>query len=410
MSMKEENGVPGLRMLVVDDDPFALKLVTHQLAQLGVDDVQACASAEAALAALRGGAEFDALIFDLNMPGIDGVELLRELATMRFGGALLLVSGEDERILQSVSRLASAHRLNLLGTLRKPVALGRLRELLQSLPTLQRQPAPRPARKTYAAAEIECAIKAGQLCNHYQPQVDLATAEVVGVEALVRWQHPADGLVWPDQFVASAEAGGLIDALAHTVLANALADARRWQDAGLALRLSINVSMANLATLDFPERVAGEATAAGVGAERLVLEVTESQAMRDPVVLLDIATRLRLKRIGLSIDDFGTGHSSLVQLRDVPFDELKLDRSFVHGATGDAALHAILQATLGLARQLGLRTVAEGVEDRDDWGCTQALGCTLVQGWFVARPMPAAEVPGWVHSWHARGRQPGELA
>jgi EAL domain-containing protein (putative c-di-GMP-specific phosphodiesterase class I)/FixJ family two-component response regulator len=391
-----------LRVLVVDDDPFALKLFARQLAQLGIDDVQACASAEAALAALGGGAEFDAAICDLNMPGIDGVQFLRELATMRFRGALVLVSGEDERILQSVSRLATAHRLNVLGALRKPVALEGLRQLLQSLPTLQRQPTLRPVRKTYETAAIERAIADGQLLNHYQPQVDLASTAIVGVEALVRWQHPADGLVFPDQFVASAEAGGLIDALARSVLANALADARRWQDEGLTLQLSINVSMDNLAALDFPERVAGEAAAAGVAADRLVLEVTESQAMRDPVVLLDIATRLRLKRIGLSIDDFGTGHSSLVQLRDVPFDELKLDRSFVHGAARDPALQAILQATLGMARQLGLRTVAEGVEDRDDWDGLRALGCSLAQGWFVARPMPASDLPNWVRGWHTR--------
>jgi EAL domain-containing protein (putative c-di-GMP-specific phosphodiesterase class I)/CheY-like chemotaxis protein len=392
-----------LRVLVVDDDAFALELFTRQLAQAGIDGVHTCSSAEAALAALGSGSlEFDALICDLNMPGIDGVQFLRELATMRFRGALVLASGEDERILQSVSRLASAHRLNLLGALRKPVEAGRLRQLLQSLQATGREAAARPARKTYGAAEVERAIRDGQLLNHYQPQVDLASAEVIGVEALVRWLHPHDGLVYPDQFVASAEAGRLIDALARTVLVHALADACRWHDQGFAPQLSINVSMDNLVALDFPERVVCEAAAAGVAVDRLVLEVTESLAMRDPVVLLDIATRLRLKRIGLSIDDFGTGHSSLAQLRDIPFDELKLDRGFVHGAARDPSLHAILEATRGMARQLGLRTVAEGVEDREDWDCLRALGCDLAQGWFVARPLPAHEVPGWVQGWRAR--------
>jgi EAL domain-containing protein (putative c-di-GMP-specific phosphodiesterase class I) len=189
------------------------------------------------------------------------------------------------------------------------------------------------------------------------------------------------------------------------VLAAALADARRWRDEGLALRMSVNVSIDNLKSLDFPDRVVRQARDAGIAPEDLVLEITESQAMRDPVALLDIAARLRLKRIGLSIDDFGTGHSSLQKLRDMPFDELKLDRGFVHGAAEDPALHAILQANLDMAQQLGLRTVAEGVEDRADWDCLRALGCDLAQGWFIARPMPANEVPNWVRDWRLRHRE-----
>jgi EAL domain-containing protein (putative c-di-GMP-specific phosphodiesterase class I) len=153
-----------------------------------------------------------------------------------------------------------------------------------------------------------------------------------------------------------------------------------------------------------------EAGAAGVAVDRLVLEVTERQAMRDPMVLLDIATRLRLKRIGLSLDDFGTGYSSLAQMRDMPFDELKIDRGFVHGASRDPSLRAILEANLGMARQLGLRTVAEGVEDRDDWTCLGELGCDLAQGYFVARPMPAAEIANWARGWRGRHRELQESA
>ncbi len=339
------------------------------------------------------------------MPGMDGVELLRHLARLRYRGGIVLVSGEDERILQSVSRLARAHKLNLLGALHKPVALDRLRALLASAPTIERSSVLRPVRRTYDRAEIERAIFDGQLVNHYQPKVSFADAEVTGVEALVRWRHPEDGLVFPDRFIADAGAGGLIDALTRAVLANGLTDLRRWQDEGLALQLSVNVAMDSLVALDFPDRLVREAEAAGAAVDRLVLEVTESQAMRDPTALLDVAARLRLKRIGLSIDDFGTGYSSLAQLRDIPFDELKLDRSFVHGAGQDASLRAILEANLGMAKQLGLRTVAEGVEDRDDWDCLRALGCDLAQGWFIARPMPATEIAHWVRTWRLRHRE-----
>lgn len=394
-----------MRLLVIDDDAFATALLARQLAQLGFDDVQTCADGASALALLDGPAGFDVLLCDLNMPGMDGVQFLRHLAQRRFRGALALVSGEDERVVQSVARLAQAHRLRLVGTLRKPVPLESLRNLLATLPQAAGNTVLRPVRKTYDPGELRHAIFDGQLVVHYQPQVALSDADVVGAEALVRWRHPVDGLVYPDQFIADAEAFGLIDALADAVLAVALADARRWRDEGLALRMSVNVSIDNLKSLDFPDRVVRQVRDAGVAPEDLVLEITESQAMRDPVALLDIAARLRLKRIGLSIDDFGTGHSSLQKLRDMPFDELKLDRGFVHGAAQDPALHAILQANLEMAQQLALRTVAEGVEDRADWDCLRALGCDLAQGWFIARPMPANEVPNWVRDWRLRHRE-----
>jgi EAL domain-containing protein (putative c-di-GMP-specific phosphodiesterase class I) len=163
--------------------------------------------------------------------------------------------------------------------------------------------------------------------------------------------------------------------------------------------------MDTLVALDFPDEVAGAARKAGVSPSKLILEVTESQLMRDSLVLLDIATRLRLKRIGLSIDDFGTGYSSLAQLRDIPFDELKLDRGFVHGAWNNASLRAILQANLEMARQLGLRSVAEGVEDRHDWDFLRSLGCELAQGYFIARPMPADQLEGWLAEWRGRRQE-----
>jgi EAL domain-containing protein (putative c-di-GMP-specific phosphodiesterase class I) len=182
-----------------------------------------------------------------------------------------------------------------------------------------------------------------------------------------------------------------------------LRQARLWQDAGLRLHLAVNVSMDNLAALEFPDFVAHEADAAGVAASSLVLEVTESRLMKNPLAALDILTRLRLKRIRLSIDDFGTGHSSLAQLRDIPFDELKVDHGFVHGACKDASLKAIVEASLGMARQLGMQTVAEGVEDQADWDFLHSAGCDLAQGYFVARPMPAADLPGWIARWEHRG-------
>lgn len=207
--------------------------------------------------------------------------------------------------------------------------------------------------------------------------------------------------MFPDQFIAMAEEHGLIDALTGVVLTGALRQARLWQDAGLSLHVAVNVSMDNLAALEFTDFVVREVGKAGVPLTSLVLEVTESRLMKDSLGPLDILARLRLKRIGLSIDDFGTGHSSLAQLRDIPFDELKVDRSFVHGAYRDASLRAIVEASLGMARQLGMKTVAEGVEEQADWDFLRAAGCDLAQGYFIAKPMPAADLAGWIADWDA---------
>jgi EAL domain-containing protein (putative c-di-GMP-specific phosphodiesterase class I) len=199
-----------------------------------------------------------------------------------------------------------------------------------------------------------------------------------------------------------AEANGLIDDLTRIVMTTALAQAKVWQDARLDLRVAVNVSMDNLSSLDFVNFVARATAAAGVPPQKVVLEVTESRLMGDLRSPLEVLTRLRLKRFHLSIDDFGTGHSSLAQLRDIPFDELKIDQSFVHGAWKDETARAMYDASLGLANQLNMEVVAEGVEDQEDWDFLQQTGCHLAQGYFIARPMPADDLPGWIGTWNDR--------
>ncbi len=393
-----------MRILLVDDDTFALKLVQHQLAQLGYTGVEAFADPREALARLEADpSSVDIVLLDLQMPGIDGIEFVRHLARIKFAGGVALLSGEDDRILQTAFRLASAHRLSVRGALHKPVTPGQLEVVLGAV--ISAAPARRTSggtRKEYSAERLKEAIEAHELTNVYQPKVELETGRVRGVETLVRWQHPEDGLVFPDQFISLAEENGLIDALTRLVLKNAIAQAHVWEAAGLDLHVGVNVSMENLADLHFPDFVAEALAAAGTSRHALVLEVTESRLMTNVISSLDILTRLRLKHIGLSIDDFGTGHSSLAQLRDIPFDELKVDRGFVHGAAEDASKRAILDASLAMARQLGMTTVGEGVEDRADWDSLRAAGCTLAQGYFVARPMPAGALPKWMEEWQAR--------
>ncbi|MHB1291568.1 MAG: EAL domain-containing response regulator [Sulfuricella sp.] len=393
-----------IRILVLDDEPFMLKLLTHMLAKLEFTTVTTCDSGSVALESFDSpNGPPDLILLDLNMPEMDGVEFVRKLVEHHYAGSLILVSGEDERMQQSVEKLVQAHKIQVLGHLHKPPTLEGLAVLLEKR-VATTQDGPRAAKKVYGADELRAAIANGELVNYYQPKVAVATGRVVGVETLVRWRHPQDGMVFPDQFIGVAEAHGLIDDLTRAVLTGALARAKVWQEAGLALRIAINVSMDNLASLDFPDFVARLAVEAGVAPQEVVLEVTESRLMWDTRAALEILSRLRLKRFHLSIDDFGTGHSSLAQLRDIPFDELKIDQSFVHGAWANETLRAMYDASLGLARQLGMEVVAEGVEDMDDWDLLRRTGCDLAQGYFIARPMPAADLPGWMVDWQERVR------
>jgi EAL domain-containing protein (putative c-di-GMP-specific phosphodiesterase class I)/FixJ family two-component response regulator len=393
-----------IRILVLDDEPFMLKLLAHMLTGLGFASVTTCDSGAEALSWVDSpGNPGDAIapnliLLDLNMPQMDGIEFVRKLVGHGYDGSVVLVSGEDERVLQMAEKLVAAHQLTLLGHLNKPVSLAGLERVLgRWRPAVRRS-----VRRVYGADELRVALAYKRLVNHYQPKVAIAGGAVVGMETLVRWQHPEDGLVLPDQFIGVAEEHGLIDELTRTVMTGAFAQARLWHQAGLRLKVAINISMDNLSSVEFADFVAGAASSARVIPQDIVLELTESRLLLDQRAPLEILTRLRLKRFRLSIDDFGTGHASLTQLHDIPFDELKIDRSFVHGACGDETALSMYYVCMALGEQLGMEVVAEGVEDLDDWRLVQRTGCDLAQGDFIARPMPADEVAGWIAAWNER--------
>ena len=392
-----------IRILALDDDPFMLKLLQHVVTRIGFTQMASYEHGADALQWIDSQPSSpDLILLDLNMPDMDGVEFVRHMVDRHYVGNLVLISGEEERMLQAVEKLVQAHNIPVLGHLQKPVKPEQLAAILQAWQISQSNDVS-IAKKTYDASALRQALDNKQLINHYQPKVAVANGKLVGVETLVRWQHPSDGLVFPGQFVDVAEKHALIDDLTRIVLINALAQAQAWQNAGLDLHVAVNVSMDNLASRDFANFVAAQVAAAGIPPQHIVLELTESQLMaRDQRASLESLTRLRLKRFVLSIDDFGTGHSSLTRLQDIPFDELKIDQRFVHRACSDSTARAMYDASLGLARQLGMGVVAEGVEDQDDWEFVRRTRCDFAQGYWIARPMPAADLPAWIAAWHER--------
>ena len=389
-----------IKILILDDESFMLKLLARMLENLGYTSVTTCDNGLAALKWVDHPNDSpDLILMDINMPEMDGLEFVRHLVPRHFTGSLILISGEDERMQQAAEKLAQAHHITVLGHLHKPATPEWLAALIGKWAP-QQQVDPPAAKKTYGADELHAAIANGELVNYYQPKVNVSTRRMIGVETLVRWRHPQDGLVFPDQFIGVAEEHNLIDDLTQVVLVGALTQAKRWLDAGLMLQVAVNLSMENLHSLDFPDVVVGLATKAGAAPQMLELEVTESRLMGELRIPLEILTRLRLKRFRLSIDDFGIGNSSLAQLRDLPFDELKIDQSFVHGAWENEKLRAMYDSSLGLAKQLGMSVVAEGVEDQADWDFVRGTGCEIAQGYFIAKPMPATEIVDWLRLWN----------
>jgi diguanylate cyclase (GGDEF)-like protein len=244
--------------------------------------------------------------------------------------------------------------------------------------------------------ELRLALVSDQLVVHYQPKVSLLTGAVTGVEALVRWQHPERGLLLPEHFLQLVEEAGLMHELTRIVLATALDQAAAWQADGHALTIAVNVSASSLVNIDLPEQIVQMATDRGVTASALMLEITEDFLMSDRNRAKVILTRLRGVGIQIAVDDFGTGYSSLSYLRDLPVDELKLDRSFVMPMHDDARAASLVASTIDLAHSLGLRMVAEGVETGAAYDELARYGCDHAQGFFMSRPIPAADLDVWL--------------
>jgi EAL domain-containing protein (putative c-di-GMP-specific phosphodiesterase class I) len=379
------------------------RVLVHMLAGLGFDDVFWRDDGASALEMLQAAGESspELIFLDLNMPRMDGIEFLRRLVDQAYAGSVVLVSAEGPRMLQMAEKLAQAHRVTVLGHLRKPVSLAALAAIIQKW-----KPASEALNKSelYSPEALQSALREGQLVNFYQPKVAVAGASLVGVETLVRWRHPVDGLVSPERFVPVAEEHGLIGDLTFYVLTSALAQSAAWRREGRALGVAVNISADNLRDAGFANQVFEAAAAQGAIPRDITLEVTESQLVLDQRIALEVLARLRLKRFRLAIDDFGTGHSSLLQLRDIAFDELKIDKGFVHGAWRDPTTRAICEASLGLGRELGIEVVAEGVEDEDDWDFVRRSGCDLAQGHFIGEPMPPDQLPEWIAEWERRAQ------
>jgi diguanylate cyclase (GGDEF)-like protein len=286
---------------------------------------------------------------------------------------------------------------------RADVAMYHAKETRSGIELYDPERDPHSTQRLSLFGQLRRAIDDGELVLHYQPKVDLGTGQVAGVEALVRWEHPERGLLWPDTFVPLAEQTGLMKSLTANVLEQALRQAATWADSGLQVRMAVNVSARDLHDDEFSGRVRAALERTGVPASFLELELTERVVMADPERALRNLTALARLGVRLSLDDFGTGYSSLAYLRRLPVTEIKIDKSFVLRMDVDDEDATIVRSTIDLAHGLGLRVLAEGVETAETWQRLSDLGCDAAQGYFLSRPHPASVVTDWLA---ARDRVP----
>lgn len=394
-----------LRVLVVDDMKLMREMASAMLRAQGIGTVETCDDGSTALAALdrlaAASLSCDLMLLDLNMPGMDGIEVLRHLADRGYEGQIALFSAESARVLRTAETLARAHNLNILGFVEKPLTDSAIGDLLRKLSLGGARAAIDPT-EPLGEAELLDGIRLGQIEIMVQPKVSMQTRQPVGVEALARWRHPQRGVIGAGQFIPLAENGVAAEPLFEAILGLALRAAGLWRAEGLSLQMAVNLSTANLTRLDLPQRIATAVAEHGLKPADLMLEVTESRLIDDQTAALEVLTRLKLKGFNLAIDDFGTGYSSLEQLQRFPFEEMKIDRQFVGMAVTDQAARAIVSSSVRLARKLGMITVAEGIEHQADWDCAAGLGCDIAQGYFISAPLKPEALPSWIAGWLSR--------
>jgi EAL domain-containing protein (putative c-di-GMP-specific phosphodiesterase class I)/CheY-like chemotaxis protein len=342
------------------------------------------------------------ILLDLVMPEMDGVELLRLLAQRQCKAGIVLMSGVGKRIIETAEELARALGLSVVGHLQKPFRVSTLQEIVAQ--NVQPQPKHSSAQKPEFIAEgqdLSAAIERDEFVLHYQPQIDIASGTVVGVEALVRWRHPVHGLVFPDNFIPRLEKLGLIDTLGWLVMNRALAELPLFSVNANLPAVSINVSVRSLHDLKFPDKVVSLAEQFAVPLDRIILEITESGLIQEISSTLDVLARLRMKHVRLSIDDFGTGYSMMQQLRLIPATELKIDKYFVQHVLSQDSARVLVLKTIEIGHELGMMVVAEGVETAEQLSFLREHKCDIVQGYLFSRPLPPNEFVAWLLNYSA---------
>jgi EAL domain-containing protein (putative c-di-GMP-specific phosphodiesterase class I) len=338
----------------------------------------------------------DIIALDFQMPEMDGIEMLRVLGDMQVSAAIILLTGMDMRTVAAAEAYGASRGLQVVGTIRKPFVPDELMNLLLRAGALRRALAPE---------DLEEGIERGQLTVYYQPIAERfadGTWDITTVEALIRWDHPQRGILSPHAFVEMGESHGLGRRMTDFVLQRAIEQLKGWHAARLNLGLRVNVSANLINDIRFPDRLAALLAEHDVDPSLVTIEITETAMLGRDSESLDILSRLRLKGLNLAIDDFGTGYSSLTQLFQMPFNEMKIDKSLVLNVPKSKEARIIVGVLADLAHKLDLKVCAEGIETPDMLEFLSEIGANYAQGFFVSQPLVAHEIPQALRAWQER--------
>jgi EAL domain-containing protein (putative c-di-GMP-specific phosphodiesterase class I)/CheY-like chemotaxis protein len=382
-------------LLAVDDERDFLELVAQLAQDIGYEVLTV--DNAAAFREVVATVQPSLVLLDLQIPGMDGVEALRILARQGLAGGIVLASGMDQRVLTSARQLGDSLGLKMLGTLQKPALIEDIEAMLAKH---------LGAASKLNSGDLRCAVEEAELVVHYHPMLARKDHEwmVSGAEALVRWQHPQLGMLYPKDFLALADDHHLTTAIADFVLTDAIRQVGHWRAHGLDLGVAVNLSTRLVKDLEFPDRLGRILHEYSVSAAQLTLEVQEDAAQQEGDLVMDIYTRIRVKGIELALDDFGVGASSLTHLYKMPFSILKIDRALISQVPHNRGACVVVRAIIQLAHALSLTVVAEGVETALAFDFLDNAGCDRMQGDFIGKPMPAAELESFIVAWSG-GRQ-----
>ena len=377
-------------LLIVDDDPAWIITVSEVATRLSYSVI----TADSASAFRQAVMQFKpaVVLLDLQMKGVDGVAGLRYLASIGLPTEVMLVSSLDARVLSTAKQFGGSLGLKMLKALQKPIAMSDLENCLASRSS---------DASVITVAELQKAIEEYELLLHYQPILHRSHGgwQAGAVEALVRWQHPTRGLLYPAQFLPLAEQSKLSAKLTDFVLTESLRQVGHWRTQGLELNLAVNLPAHTVGDLDFPDRLSKVLREHGVDASALCFEVTEATAVGEIETVMDSFARLRVRGVGLALDDFGVGTSSLTQLYKMPYSMLKIDSSLIAEMAHAPEANTIVEAIIELGHKLSLTVCAEGVEDALTFDVLDHAGCDQIQGQHISKPVPASALETFLLAW-----------
>ena len=384
-----------LKVLVVDDSDVQRNHVMNMCIEHDLSHVIGAIDGAHAVGKLQKEC-FDLVFIDLEMPVMDGVALVRKIAKDKLAQAVIILSSKDPALISSIGTMAESDGLNVLGTFQKPMKATDLLSSIKRLAYNTKQEAQHKIYNRIGSKDLLSGISEKQITLFYQPKLTCRGLLLKGVEALARWQHPKLGFISPVEFITTAEQFGIISDLTHYLFDLALQQKVKWRDHGINFHLAFNLSPLSLADSDLADKIANQVELYKIEPKEIVLEITENAICGEISTAIETLAKLRLKGFKLAIDDYGTGFANAQQLSRVPATELKLDRILVDNVATRPQQLAILKSTVNLAKDLGLNTVAEGVENFEDFQLIFKLDVDLVQGYYFAKPMDSSTLISWI--------------